>query len=400
MHWKFRTSTVWGYGENIKKMGRIRVEKCDTYVEGGRVERSSIAFPCKQKSRFTCRLAMNIWRRHWIYALALIVSLAGGVFFLAEHLEERALHALPYGFKKFSLSDPAPACARWKDNMPRTRDPKAYRLYIEARKVWRSKIEWQLTRTEATRILTDVRSAADQGDWGARALMAHFYLEGLGPLESNVVLRPEPHRAVEIARMAAMAMQPWGLYDLGVAYEHGYGGVPYDVDLAWAYYLRAAQLGSPEAQMALAQAYGDAGRSGDKLIMQRCAYQQGHGPAAYALALDAGGDKRYQEGILLYQEGVKFGSLESARDLELMFDEGYFWDSDSKEEKAVLRSLGIEIDPARKSRYNAIYDALKINPDLKLSRLDQVLPLPPAKLPAWSGVDDAVTPESTGLPTY
>ena len=284
--------------------------------------------------------------------------------------------------------------------MPSTRDPATYHLYIEARKLWRSKIEWQLTREETTRILTDVRKAADLGDWGARALLAHFYLEGLGPLESNNVLNPDPYKAVEIARMAAKEMQPWGLYDLGVAYEHGYGGAHYDVDLAWAYYLRAAQLGSPEAQMALASAYGEAKRPADEIIMQQCAYRQGHGPAAYALALDAGGDKRYQEGILLYQEGVKFGSLECARDLELMFNEGYFWDSDSDEEKAILRSLGIGVDPEREIRYRAIYEALQINPDLKLSRLDQVLPLPPTQLPAWSGVGDAVTPESKGRPAY
>ncbi|WP_300755134.1 hypothetical protein [Janthinobacterium sp.] len=134
------------------------------------------------------------------------------------------MHALPYGFKKFSPDDPLPDCARWKEHMPATRDPAAYQLYIEARKVWRSKIAWQFTREEATRILTDVRKAADLGDWGARALMARFYLRGLGVLDSNHVLDAYPDKSVEIARMAAKAMQPWGLYDLGVAHEHGYGG--------------------------------------------------------------------------------------------------------------------------------------------------------------------------------
>ena len=108
-------------------------------------------------------------------------------FSLSSYLQERALHALPYGFKKFSMSDPLPACARWKDHMPASRDPAAYQLYIEARKVWRSKIAWQFTREEATRILSDVKKSADLGDWGARALMAHFYLHGLGVLESNHV---------------------------------------------------------------------------------------------------------------------------------------------------------------------------------------------------------------------
>ena len=340
----------------------------------------------------------NLLKR-WIYASALLVAIAVGAFFVKNYLQEKALHTLPYGFNKFSLSAPLPACARWKDHMPASRDPAAYRLYIEARKVWRSKIAWQFTQEEATRILTDVKKAAELGDWGARALMAHFYLHGLGVLETNHVLDADPVKSVEIARMAAKEMQPWGLYDLGVAHEHGYGGAHYDVDLAWAYYLRAAQLGSPEAQMALAKAYSEAGRPKDEATMLQCAYQQGHGPAAYSLALDAGVNKRYQESIRMYQEGVKFGSIECARDLEVMFRHGY-WGKDSDEEKDLLRTLGIGVDPERKRRYSAIYDALEINPDLKLSRLDLILPLPPAQLPPWSKVEDAVTPESYDKPTY
>lgn len=228
---------------------------------------------------------MKVLHLRRIYVLVLLASLLAGAFFLNNYLEEKALHALPYGFKKFSVFDPLPTCARWKENMPQTRDPAAYKLYIEARKIWRSKIEWQLTHDEASRILADVKRAADNGDWGARALLAHFYLEGLGPLKSNNVLNPEPYKAVEIARVAAEARQPWGLYDLGVAYEHGYGGAHYDLDLAWAYYLRAAEFGSPEAQMALADAYAKAGRLDAEETMLRCAYQQGHGPAAYQLGM-------------------------------------------------------------------------------------------------------------------
>ncbi|MCL6486084.1 MAG: sel1 repeat family protein [Janthinobacterium lividum] len=329
----------------------------------------------------------------------MLASLVAAAFSLPSYLQERALHTLPYGFKKFSMSDPLPACARWKDHMPASRDPAAYRLYIEARKVWRSKIEWQLSHDEAMRILTDVKTSADAGDWGARALLAHFYLEGLGPLESNEVLKPDSYKAVEIARMAAKAMQPWGLYDLGVAHEHGYGGAHYDVDLAWAYYLRAAQLGSPEAQMTLAQAYSDAGRLGDEKTMQQCAYQQGHGPAAYELGMTARIHKRFMEAITIYQEGVKFGNSNYAAALWLLFDDGH-WTNAKDEEKSVLKLLGVTLDPERSSRYKTVSEVLDVNPDLKLSRLDQVLPLPPAPLPKWSDVDSAVEPESNGRPTY
>lgn len=243
-------------------------------------------------------------RRSWLYVWAVLALVVGGGFFLNGSLLERNLNTLPYGLIKFSLSDAPPKCARWKDHMPAARDQKAYRLYIEARKVWRSKIAWQLTYAEATRILTDVRAAAEMGDWGARALMAQFYLFGLGVLESNHVLDADPAKAIEITRKAAAAMLPWGLYDLGVAYEHGYGGVPYDAELAWAYYLKAAQLGSPEAQMTLAGAYANDGRLDNEELMTQCAYQQGHGPAALALGVDRRVSQNFKESISFFNEGV------------------------------------------------------------------------------------------------
>lgn len=283
--------------------------------------------------------------------------------------------------------------------MPATRDPKAFRLYIEARKVWRSKIGWQLTRDETERILSDVSKAADMGDWGARALLAHFYLYGLGVLESNQVLAADPEKAIEIQRMGADAGQPWGLYDLGVAYEHGYGGVPYDEEIAWAYYLRAAQRGSPEAQMALADAYLKAGRFNDEEAMLKCAYEQGHGAAARKLAIRARTRKEYKEAIQKYQNGVAFGSSDCASALLLLFKVGY-WSTSNDDEKKELRLLGVKADIERSDRYRSISESLQINPDLKLSRLDSVLPLPPALLPSWSGIEDALDPESNAPPKY
>ena len=309
------------------------------------------------------------------------------------------MHALPYGFKKFSLAEPLPKCGRWKDHMPASRDPAAYHLYIEARKLWRSKIEWQLSHEEAIRILTDVRKAADLGDWGARALLAHFYLEGLGPLESNNVLSPDADKAVELERMAAQAGQPWGIYDLGVAYEHGYGGVPRDVELAWAYFVKAAELGSPDAQMALASAYSNAGRLDDEKTMIQCAYQQGHGPAALALGVDSRVNKRFREALEYFQSGTRFGDRDCASALEQFFDQG-FWVTTDESEKAMLLTLGLKQDTERRNRYQEIFSVLDINPDLKLSRLDQVLPLPPAPLPPWSGINDAVELESNAPPKY
>jgi hypothetical protein len=120
----------------------------------------------------------------------LCAVLAVAAAFIRDYLQEPALHALPYGFKKFSLSDPLPLCGRWNEHMPSTRDPAAYRLYIEARKVLRSKIGWQLSHAETTRILTDVSKAAELGDWGRTC--AYLDARRLDDEETMVVLPLPP----------------------------------------------------------------------------------------------------------------------------------------------------------------------------------------------------------------
>lgn len=337
--------------------------------------------------------------RYRMYIAAASVAIATGTYFLQQHLEYVKMHTIPAGLQAFDVNAPIPTCGRWKDTMPRTRDPEVYRLYMNARKLWRSKIEWQLTRQEAVSILHDVQAAANQGDWGARALMAYFYRSGLGPLEKNHVLDPDANKSVEIVRSAVAAGQAWGYYDLGVAHEHGYGGAVQDEQIAWAYYLKAAELGSPEAQMALASAYLKAERDDAEEAIVMCAYKQGHGPAAYKLGTYAKLRKNFAEALEYYQAGTRFGNEPSAAVLMLMFDTKD-WSLRDKQDQIALRELEILPDPERKSRYKQIDQALDLNPDLKLTRLDQVLPLPPAELPPWKGIQDALEPEPEGSPTY
>lgn len=309
------------------------------------------------------------------------------------------MHTIPADLQVFDVNGEIPTCGRWKETMPKTRDPAAYRLYINARKLWRSKIEWQLTRQEALSILHDVQAAANQGDWGARALMAYFYRSGLGPLEKNHVLDPDADKSVEILRMAVAAGQAWGYYDLGVAHEHGYGGAAQDQQIAWAYYRKAAELGSPEAQMTLASAYLKAERRDASAAMVMCAYRQGHGPAAYKLGIRAEILKNFAEALAYHHAGTKFGSKSSAVALRILFDIKE-WSSRDKSEQVALQEAEILPDSERERRYDQISDALDLNPDLKLTRLDRVLPLPPSELPEWTSVQDAIEPEPDGPPAY
>ena len=342
---------------------------------------------------------MPLQLRQSIYIATAFVAISTGAYFLQQHLEYVTMHAIPAGLRAFDVNGPIPSCGRWKDTMPKTRDPAAYRLYINARNLWRSKIAWQLTRQEFLGIFHDVQTAANQGDWGARALTAHFYRSGLGPLESNHTLDIDLDKSVEIVRTAVAAGQAWGYYDLGVAHEHGYGGAVHDGKIAWAYYLKAAELGSPEAQMALAGAYLKEQRRDAERAMVMCAYSQGHGPAAYGLGIKAEIFKNFTVALEYYHAGTKFGNEPSAAALMLLFDTKD-WSSRDKQDQIALKELGILPDPERKHRYDQLADALELNPDLKLSRLDQVLPLPPAELPAWQSINDAIEPEPDGPPTY
>lgn len=303
------------------------------------------------------------------------------------------MHEIPVGLMKFDVNDAPPQCARWKDNMPLKRDEEVYSVYMKARKFFRSKIEYQFSKTELEWIFDNVKLSAMKGDWGAKALLAKFYREGLGPFSYNKALHPQPEYAVKIAKEAMVAGQPWGYYDLGVAYEYGVGVEKIDSVLAWAYYLKAAKLGSPDAQMALSQAYRDAGRKDVAMSMMMCAYAQGSAAAAYEMAILKDVLHQFDEALVLYHNGVKFGSRLSASALSITFGKQNY-----AEEK--LNPLGFEIDVERARRYDMIAEALAINPDLRFSRLDEVLPLPPKPLPKWHGIEAAMTPEPEGPPTY
>jgi TPR repeat protein len=342
---------------------------------------------------------MNKASVRWLSLVALAGVIVCGGLRYREHLEYVSMHTMPHGLYEFKVTDAPPVCGRWKDHMPRQRDAEAYRLYIKARNVWRSKKEFEFKREELQVILADVRLAAEKGDWGARALLAHFHLRGLGHLDTNKVLDSEPEKGVLIIRQAVAAGQAWGYYDLGVAHQYGYGGAAMDETISWAYYRRAAELGSPDAQMALAEAYENTKRNDDALYLRMCAYKQEHGPAAMFLGRDAKLDGNFAQALKYYQDGVRFGNEQAAAALMLFFG-ARRWKSYTAEHMSKLRELELKPDAEREKRYQEIDNALELNPDLRLGLLDKVLPLPPAELPPWNGVQDAIAPETDAPPTY
>jgi hypothetical protein len=170
---------------------------------------------------------------------------------------------------------------------------------------------------------------------------------------------------------------PGSYYDMGRYLDRGFGVVQ-DRDKAKAYHRHAADLGNPEAQYYVAELLGRIPGPDDVMLnMYKCAMEQGHAVAAYSIGMYRKVGKRYSEAVPAFQEAVKNGNASAAR-----FLSGGFITTSPKEE---LRYMALAPDPERARRYKLIDEFLDRYENLgaKVPDIDQIVPLPPAKLPAW-----------------
>src|SRR5437868_6127550 len=226
------------------------------------------------------------------------------------------------------------------------------------------------------------QQAADRNHWKAMLNLADAYARGRG-------VERDTERAVQIVEEAMRLGIP-GAYDLMGTYHMEGRGVNQDASRAYAFWQLAADMGSPSAMAYLGgklnALYDDPpsfwANLKVALKMLECGFAQGNGKAAYELGVTIGGtDKSLGEdnarALKVLHEGVKFGSMESARRLFTSFDDGTAMVGNSK-------------DPGRSGRYRVIRNALEHNPDLRFPNLDKILPLPPAPLPKWDGNEDTL----------
>jgi TPR repeat protein len=190
-----------------------------------------------------------------------------------------------------------------------------------------------------------------------------------------------PHAAretVDLAEQLIAAGIPGGYYDMGHFLELGYG-VKQDEGKARIYFRKAADLGSPEGQYYVGNLLSSKDRAPDiSRQMMECAVDQGYGKAGSYLGIDLVDRQLYAEAVEALQKGVAAGDATSAFALQHGFntkpsDEMYY--------------LGLVNDHERSHRYGLIWKFLNdhdgLNP--KVPDIDQIAPLPPAKLPEWNG---------------
>ena len=227
------------------------------------------------------------------------------------------------------------------------------------------------------------------GHWKAQLNLAQMHLEGLGvPADADEAIR----LTEDLMRQGV----PAAWHRMGSLYMMGGGPLRQDATVAYAFWQRAADMGSMESQALLGEkldADHDSPPSywGNEIIgvkMLECSFEQGSGEAAYRLGISldqsARTPKAYRRALEVMHEGVKRGHQASANYLFASFHEG-----DSIVDRAK--------DPFRARRYKVISERLRLDHHLKLPNLDRVLPLPPAALPHWNSDPDTLIDAAKGV---
>jgi tetratricopeptide (TPR) repeat protein len=191
-----------------------------------------------------------------------------------------------------------------------------------------------------------------------------------------------PHSATETVGLAEQLIKagvPGGYYDMGHYLELGYG-VKQDADKSRRYFRKAADLGSPEAQAYIGELLSPLDKApGIARQMRQCATDQGYGDAASKLGIDLKTDKLYPEAVKAFQKGGQAGNTLSAWALKGGFN--------GPAPSELLDYMGLTYDAERARRYELIWKFLISNEgrNPKVPDIDQIVPLPPARLPPWDG---------------
>jgi uncharacterized protein len=265
-------------------------------------------------------------------------------------------------------------CAHEMDRVP-PRDPEADLLYKHARwLVKRNALKQEPAAYPAIERL--VRIAAAHGHDKANIELRNM-------LESGQAQSADPvNEVIDLVQDLIKRGIPSGYYGMGWYLEHGFG-VKADAELAFKYYRKSADLGSPEGQYLVGDKLDKKGTYGPDIAaigqaMQRCAGDQGHASAAEEYGIRARRNGQLEEATKYYQLAIRAGNPGAAYTLSIAF---------SERNHDEIYNLGHVVDPERQKRYHKVSSFLSayeyLNP--KVPDIDEIVPLPPAKLLPWDG---------------
>ena len=256
-------------------------------------------------------------------------------------------------------------CAHEADRLPAL-DPEADELFKYARY-----LQTRSGPKDFDEVARYYRIAAAHGHYKANSNRQLLVSRGLAS-------SPHPSKeSIDLASQLIDAGVPSGYYDIGYYLNLGYG-LKQDKEMALRYFRKAADLGNAEAQLYVGNLLAPIAKAPEiAKQMRQCATEQGHGKAASKLGIDLKIDGFFSEAVKAFQTGVAAGNSMSASFLQHGFE------GPPPEEQ--LHYLALANDPERSRRYAMIKKFLKQNDgrNPKVPDIDQIVPLPPAKLPPW-----------------
>ncbi len=225
------------------------------------------------------------------------------------------------------------------------------------------------------------RIAAANGDYKANVRLQYL-------LESGRVTSPDGiQEAMDLNKVLEKQLPATAYYKNYTAINDGH--LETEEDGQYVFLRKAAELGNAEAQFELSKVIMEIedeptfqSRLEFSNELKKCSSENGYGEGSLFYGMELRDQKKLNQAQQAFYLGVKQGSSGNAYKLEIAFKY-----KASHNEFSKYYDLDLAYDQERSDRFEIISDYLGKNDYLnpKVPDLDQIVPLPPAKLPAWDG---------------
>ena len=327
-------------------------------------------------------------KRNIIFLLIPLITACGVNSFSALDRNDTQIRSAP---KAFDPKRTEYTCAAWTPPSPP--DAEAH-LWYRAATLLDAK-DWRMNKEEFQDMIVLYEAAASKGHYQAINNLYLLYTHVQG--STGIMYNPLHNRARKWLHYGLdknWAMANYWLFD---ALYEGNAGYRRNPQLGLAYLQKAVDLGVPLAQYELSLIYED--RIKDlktQELLLDCASKQGFSAAMKQLSSFKAIDGDLKESLQLMHNAVRHGGDGgggAAVRLMMVFDQ---------KKGAMAEFSATPADSIRKAAYAELYKALKGtgtksgNPFYTFPRLDEVLPLPPAKT-HWKGIYSAMSKEDAAF---
>lgn len=330
----------------------------------------------------------NMKKRHIIFLLIPLITACGINSFSASDLNDTQTLSTP---KAFDLKRTEYTCATWTPPSPP--DAESH-LWYRAATLIHAK-DGRRNKQELQNMIILYEAAASKGHYQAINNLYLLYTHVQGA--SGTLFDPLQNRARKWLHYGLdknWAMANYWLFD---ALYEGNAGYSHNPKLGLAYLQKAVDLGVPLAQYELARIYENKMKdvkTSESLFS--CAAKQGFSAAMDELSIFKKIDGDLKESLLLMHNAIRYGGEGgggAALRLGLVYGNS----------KSYMKEFeATPADPIRQAAYTELYKTLKGtgtksgNPFYTFPRLDEVLPLPPAKT-RWKGIYSAMSKEDAAF---